>query len=242
MGFEFALREDERFPMCSTFKLLLVASVLQRVDAGRERLDRKVDYSASAILAYAPVAKRNLARGFMTVAQLCEAAIEYSDNTAANLLLEASGGPSAVTHFARSLGDTVTRLDRIEPELNSAIPGDPRDTTTPRAMVSDLRAILGVRVLSPASRGLLESWMYACKTGDDCLRAGIPKDWREGDKTGSGANGTRNDVAFFTTRSGAEIYVAAYLTGSTLSYDANAALLADVARNVVETADESVHK
>ncbi len=141
--------------MCSTFKVLLVGAVLRRVDAGTEHLDRRVTYGPDDLLDYAPVTRAHLHVGFMGVGALCAAAIEVSDNTAATLLLQGVGGPPVVTGFTRSLGDTVTRLDRTEPNLNSAIPGDPRDTTTPEAMAEDLRTMLVGRALSRASRSAL---------------------------------------------------------------------------------------
>ena len=130
-------RADERFPMCSTFKLLTAAAALKRVDQGAERLDRKIAYGPSDLLDYAPIAKAHVAEGGMTVADLCAAAIDWSDNTAGNLVLQSIGGPAGFTQFARSLGDEVTRLDRNEPTLNESLPGDPRDTTSPRAMAAE---------------------------------------------------------------------------------------------------------
>ena len=144
-------RADERFPMCSTFKLLAAAAALKRVDEGVERLDRTIAYGPSDLLDYAPVAKAHAAEGAMTLADLCAAAIDWSDNTAANLVLQAIGGPPGFTQFARSLGDTVTRLDSNEPSLNEATPGDPRDTTSPRAMAEDMQKVLLGDALSDAS-------------------------------------------------------------------------------------------
>src|SRR2546423_11400012 len=135
-------RSKERFPMCSTFKFLAAASVLKRVDEGQEKLDRFVSYDARDILEYAPVARAHLKDGGMTLGALCAAAIEQSDNTAGNLLLNAIGGPNGLTNFLRSLGDRVTRLHRIEPGLKSAIPGDERDTTTPAALCSGHQRLL----------------------------------------------------------------------------------------------------
>ncbi len=145
-------RAGERFPMCSTFKLLAVAAILHRVDTHDERLDRWVQYGKADLLEYAPITKANVDKGGMLLGQLCAAAIEYSDNTAANLILVALGGPQGVTDYARSLGDRVTRLDRNEPTLNTAIPGDPRDTTTPAAMMSDLNALVQGTALSGRPR------------------------------------------------------------------------------------------
>lgn len=220
--------------MCSTFKLLAVSAMLARVDRGHERLDRRVAYGPRDLLDYAPVTKAHVHDGSLSVGALCAAAIEVSDNTAANLLLRELGGPAAVTRFARSLGDPVTRLDRTEPDLNTAIPGDPRDTTSPRAMARDLQAVGLGSGLSAASRTRLSGWLAHCATGADRLRAGIPSTWRAGDKTGSGAHGTANDVAMLTPPSRAPIIVAAYLTGATISSDARDALLANVARLVVK--------
>jgi len=180
-------RAEERFPMCSTFKFLAAAAVLKRVDEKRDQLDRFVSYDAKDILEYAPVTKAHLKEGGTTLGALCEAAIAQSDNTAGNLLLDAVGGPAGVTNFARSLGDQVTRLDRKEPELNSAIPGDERDTTTPGSMLADMTRILTGDVLSRSSRSQLEDWLRGNKTGAAVIRAGVPTNWIIGDKTGRGA-------------------------------------------------------
>ncbi|GLH68404.1 class A beta-lactamase [Geothrix edaphica] len=226
-------RGGERFPLCSTFKVLLAGAVLARVDGGRETLDRRVPYGQADLLEHAPVAKAHVAEGGLPVLDLCAAAVEASDNTAANLLLQTLGGPGAITTFARSLGDPVTRLDRTEPSLNTALPGDPRDTTTPTAMVDTLRALLLGPTLTPASRQRLEGWMAACTTGRDRLRAGLPADWTAGDKTGSGRRGTVNDVAILRPPHRAPILIAVYYTGSTAPMDARNAVLAEVGRIVV---------
>jgi beta-lactamase class A len=169
----------------------------------------------------------------MTLAEICEAAVTLSDNTAGNLMLAAIGGPPGLTAFARSLGDQVTRLDRDEPSLNEALPDDPRDTTTPNAMASNLQAlVLGTKALSAASREQLTAWLVANKTGDARLRAGLAKDWRVGDKTGTGARGTNNDVAVIWPPGKAPIVITAYLTGSTVSAAHQNAILASVARAV----------
>ena len=232
-GARIAHRAGERFPMCSTFKTLLVAAVLGRVDHGKEHLQRGIAYGESDLLHYAPVTRKNVRRGRLSVGELCSATLEWSDNTAANLLLASIGGPSAVTAFARLIGDTQTRLDRTEPALNTALPGDPRDTTTPRAMTENWRALLLGTALSPHSRSVLLAGLLACKTGTARLRAGIPVAWREGDKTGTGDNGTSNDLAILLPPKRAPILVAAYLTGSTLDGDARDAALAQVGRFVV---------
>jgi beta-lactamase class A len=226
-------RGGERFPLCSTFKVLLAGAVLARVDAGQEVLDRRLSYSQADLLEYAPVTAAHVAEGGLKVRDLCAAAVEVSDNTAANLLLRTLGGPGAITAFARSLGDPVTRLDRTEPTLNTALPGDPRDTTTPTAMVDSLRALLLGPALKLASRQRLEGWMAACTTGRNRLRAGLPADWSVGDKTGSGERGTVNDVAILRPPHRAPILVAVYYTGSSAPMEDRNAVLAEVGRIVV---------
>jgi beta-lactamase class A len=225
----FKYRGDERFPMCSTFKLLLVAATLQRVDNGDDALERRVPVRKQDLVSWAPFSETRVGAD-ASVEELCAAAMTQSDNTAANLLLPAIGGPPGIGAFARSLGDTQTRLDRTETELNSAIDGDPRDTTTPLAMLGNLRALLLDETLGPATHELFEGWLRGNKTGDARLRAGLPKDWRVGDKTGSGANGTTNDIAILWPPGRKPVLVAAYLTGSKLDSDQRDALLANLAR------------
>jgi beta-lactamase class A len=175
----------------------------------------------------------------MMLAELCEAAITLSDNTAGNLLLAAIGGPSGLTAFVRGLGDQVTRLDRNEPSLNEALPDDPRDTTTPNAMASNLQTlIVGAAALSAASREQLTAWLLANKTGDTRLRAGVAKDWRVGDKTGSGARGTANDVAVIWPPNKSPMVITAYLTGASVSNAQQNATLASVARAVSAMASD----
>jgi beta-lactamase class A len=227
-------RAEERFPMCSTFKFLAAAAVLKRVDEKKERLERFVPYNAKDILEYAPVTKGHLSEGGMTLGALCEAAIEQSDNTAGNLLLNAIGGPAGLTNFVRALGDRVTRLDRIEPELNSAIPGDERDTTTPAAISSDMQRLLLGDALSEASRRKLDDWLQRNETGGSMIRAGVPKTWSVGDKTGRGANGATNDIAIMRPPGRAPILLAIYSVGSTATANARAAAIAEVTRVVAE--------
>jgi beta-lactamase class A len=207
-------RSDERFPMTSTFKMLAAAFVLSRADRGDEDLERRVLFSPDDLVPYSPVTKdRTHGRG-MTLRELCEAAVVISDNTAGNLLLSSFGGPAALTGFVRTLGDDVTRLDRIEPSLNEAAPNDPRDTTSPAAMLETMRRILIDDALKHPSREQLLRWMRDTKTGQARLRAGFPKEWVAGDKTGSGENGTANDVAVAVRPNGVPVLVACYMTGS----------------------------
>jgi beta-lactamase class A len=228
-------RAEERFPMCSTFKFLATAAVLKRVDEKQEQLDRFVSYDAKDILEYAPVTKAHLKEGGLTLGALCEAAIEQSDNTAGNLLLDAVGGPAGVTNFARSLGDQVTRLDRKEPDLNSAIPGDDRDTTTPGSMLADMTRILNGDVLSRSSRRQLEDWLQENKTGATMIRAGVSTDWIIGDKTGRGANGATNDIAIMRPPDRAPVLLAIYSVGSKATANDRAAAIAEVAKIVAES-------
>jgi beta-lactamase class A len=205
------LHADERFPMCSTFKFLLAAAVLERVDRHQEKVDRATAIPPKPLIFNSPLTEPH-AGGTMTVAELCEAALIRSDNTAANLLLETIGGPPGLTKFCRSIGDDVTRLDRTETSLNEAAPGDPRDTTTPSAMAADLNKVLLGDLLSPAARGQLAAWMLANQTGLDKLRASLPEGWRAADKTGSNGENTTNDIAVFWPTGRKPIIVTAYIT------------------------------
>jgi beta-lactamase class A len=231
-----AWRAGERFAFCSSFKGVLAGLVLSRVDAGAETLERIVPYGEKDLLSYAPVARAHVAEGKLAVRALCEAAVEVSDNTAANLLLASVGGPPAVTAFARRLGDRVMRLDRNETSLNSNLPGDPRDTTSPRAMAATYgRLVLG-DVLKPASRALLEGWMVDCKTGQARLRAKLPAGWRAGDKTGTGERGAAGDVAILWPPKGQPILVACYVSGVTAPDAERDAVFAEIGRMAAERA------
>ncbi len=228
----FGYRGGERFPMCSTFKFLAAAQVLSRVDAGQEQLDRRIAILSGDLVPYAPVTQPRVGGEPMTIAELCEAAVTLSDNVAGNLLLASLGGPQALTAYARSLGDPSTRLDRIEPDLNQAIPGDPRDTTTPQAMLQTLRSLVLGTALSVASRTQLTQWLVHNKTGDKKLRAALPAGWRVGDKTGAGAHGTNNDIAVIWPPGRAPLLVAAYLTETAQQQVVRDQALADVGRLV----------
>lgn len=225
-------RGDERFPMCSVIKLPAAAFVLSRVDRGRERLERRVSYAEADLVTYSPVTEKNVGAG-MTIAALCEAAITLSDNGAQNLLFDSFGGPSALTAYIRSVGDTVTRSDRRETALNDVPPGDERDTTTPIAMAQLMRRMLAGAMLKPTSRGLLATWLIATKTGDKRLRAGTPAGWRSGDKTGTGPRNATNDVAVFFPPRRAPIVVAAFYIDSPASLEDRQSVLAAVGRLAV---------
>ncbi|MBX3525160.1 MAG: class A beta-lactamase [Rhodoblastus sp.] len=228
-GARFAFRAEERFPLTSTFKFLAAAAVLAKVDAGKDTLHRRVVYAKSDLVTYSPETEKHAGEG-MALGAICEAAITLSDNTAGNLMLAAIGGPEGLTRFARKLGDEVTRLDRIETALNEASPGDPRDTTSPSAMLGNLEKLLLGDALETASRERLTAWLIANKTGDTRLRAGLPAGWRVGDKTGAGGNGTANDLAIVWPPGRKPILIAAYLTQCDRGMDARNQALAEVAR------------
>jgi beta-lactamase class A len=237
-GRRISWRANERFVMCSTFKASLAAMVLARVDHGQDRLDRMISYGRKDVPDWvAPVARKNLRKGVMSVAEMCAAAVEYSDNTCANLLLARVGGPAALTAFWRSIGDTVTRLDHNEPVLNRSPPGDPHDTTTPAAMAANLRRFLLGKVLSAGSRARLTGWMVNCRTGDDRLRGGIPKNWRIADKTGNNGKDAAGDIAVAWPRPGTPLLICAYTQGGSPTAARLATVFADVGRMVGQQLD-----
>lgn len=201
-------RADERFPLCSTFKMMLSAAILAREPA---LLKKRIRYAKKDLVPHSPVTGEHLAKG-MTVAELCEATLQYSDNAAANLLMQQIGGPAGVTAYARAIGDTEFRLERWETALNSAIPGDERDTTTPLAMANSLRKLVLGDGLPAAQRKQLKDWMLGNTTGDTRIRAGVPAGWPVADKTGGGSYGTINDIAVIWPPGKAPIVLAVYLT------------------------------
>ena len=223
-------RADERFPLCSTFKVLAAAALLAKIDAGHDRLDRRVVLAATDLVTYSPVTQDRVGGNGITLAELCAAAITRSDNTAGNAILQAIGGPEAVTAFARRIGDSVTRLDRWETDLNEAAPGDPRDTTAPAAIAAGLEALVLGNTLSPASRDQLVAWMVANTTGAAKIRAGLPPDWRIGDKTGGGNHGAMGDIAAIWPPGRKPVFAAIYLTETAASFDARNAEIAEIAR------------
>ncbi|MEN5275024.1 L2 family extended-spectrum class A beta-lactamase [Stenotrophomonas lactitubi] len=223
-------RQDERFPLCSTFKSVLAATVLKQAERDPALLDQRLPVRVQDILEHAPVTRRHVGKD-LTVRDLCRATLITSDNTAANLLFAAIGGPPAVTAFLRASGDTITRSDRLEPELNSFAIDDPRDTTTPAAIAATLQRLVLGDALKPASRQQLADWLIDNETGDACLRAGLGKRWRVGDKTGSNGEDARNDIAvLWPVQGGSPWIVTAYLQGGAISFEQRAAVLAQVGR------------
>jgi beta-lactamase class A len=226
-------RADERMLMCSTFKAIAAALVLYRVDRREEKLDRRVKFAESDLVPYSPATQPRTGEAGMTIAELCEATVTLSDNTAGNLILASFGGPAALTAFFRRLGDDVSRLDRIEPELNAHDnPGDLRDTTSAAAMVENLRKLLLTDVLSPRSRSQLAGWLITNKTGDTRLRAGLPKTWLVGDKTGTSgeAQGNAHDIAVIWPPDRAPIIIAAYCEVPAVQGDQRNAIIAEIGR------------
>lgn len=229
-------RRNEAFAMCSTFKWALAAAALNMAQhSGGPQLSDIVRYNQSSMVPHAPRTEANLARGWMTVEELCAAIVEVSDNPAANLLLELQFGPEGFTRFLRANGDGVTRLDRTELALNENLPGDPRDTTTPDAMARTMkRFLLEDGVLNATSREKLIGWMVASTTGLERLRAGLPSTWRVGDKTGTSgaAHNATNDVAIAWPPNRAPIIITSYFSESTVEPEARNAAHAEIARIV----------
>jgi beta-lactamase class A len=210
-GSVIAHRGDERFPLCSTFKLVAAAGVLAQQMREPGLLSQRIKYTPVELVSYSPITEKHIADG-MTVAELCAAAIQYSDNTAGNMLIKILGGPPAVTAFARNIGDDTFRLDRWETELNTAIPGDTRDTTTPAAMAATVQKLVLGDTLAAPQREQLQAWLRGNTTGATRIRAGVPAGWVVGDKTGGGDYGANNDVAVLWPPGKPPIVLALYMT------------------------------
>jgi beta-lactamase class A len=231
-GATVSYRADERFAYASTHKALTAAVILQgRPVSG---LDARVAYTAADVVAHSPVTGLHVDTG-MTLRELCDAAVRYSDNTAANLLFRELGGPAALGAALAAAGDTVTRVDRTEPALNGAVPGDIRDTSTPAALAIDLRHFalgdgLGAGADGDAKRVILAGWMSGNATGDTLVRAGVPGGWGVADKSGAASYGTRNDIAVVTPPTGAPIVIAVMSSRTAGDADYNDALVAEAAR------------
>ena len=232
-GQQWGWREDERFMMLSSFKLLASALVLHRVDQGQESLQRRMAYPRSALIPWSPITEKHADGPGLTLGELCAATITTSDNTAGNLILESYGGPAALTAYARQLGDAVTRLDRNEPTLNRLSSDGLLDTTSPRAMAQTMHKLLVGGALSTASRQQLRQWLLANTTGGKRLKAGVPASWQVGDKTGTNATDA-NDIGFLIPPQGAPWIVTAYLAGSSAEGAVKDACLADVAAWVAQ--------
>lgn len=213
-GMRVQYRADERFPFCSTFKTIVAAAILKKSQTEKGLLDKRVRYNKDDVTksGYAPIAEKHISDG-LTIAELCAATLQYSDNAAVNLLMHELGGPTAVNVYARSIGDDIFRLDRWEPELNSAIPGDERDTTTPAAMEKSLQKLTLGDALEFPQREQLILWLKGNTTGSKRMLAAAPKGWIVGDKTGTGSYGTTNDIGvLWPANGGAPIVAAIYFT------------------------------
>ena len=232
-GKTLAWRAAERFPLCSTFKAVLAAAVLAESSRRPGLLQQRIRYTRQDLVTYSPVTQAHVGDG-MTVEALCAAAVQHSDNTAGNLLLQLVGGPAGLTAYARSLGDTAFRLDRWETALNSALPGDERDTTTPAAMSATLKRLVLDDALTAPQRAQLQDWLVGNTTGDARIRAGVPAGWRVGDKTGTGDYGSTNDVAVLWPSQRAPVTLAIYLTGTAPDAKPRNEIVAQAARIVAD--------
>jgi beta-lactamase class A len=233
-GETWGYRADERFPLDSTHKAFACAALLAKVDAGEIALDRSVSIAVADLVANSPITEKLTAPQKPTLADMCAAALAVSDNTAANVVLAALGGPAGVTAFFRRLGDSTSRLDRTETALNEATPGDPRDTTTPAAVVADLDKILLGDVLKPASRARLTDWMKGDRVAAPLLRAALPPGWTIADKTGAGGHGSRGIVAVIWPPGRAPLVAAVYISETTASMDARNAAIANFGAALVK--------
>jgi beta-lactamase class A len=227
-----AYRADERLPFCSTFKVILIGAILARSTRIAGLMQQRIRYVQSDVVHYSAVTEQHVSDG-MTVAELCAAAIQHSDNTAANLLIRLLGGTDAVTAYARSIGNDVFRLDRIETSLNDAVPGDPRDTASPASMVMSLHALtLGTALPLPQRTQLLD-WLRGNQMGAKRIGAALPAGWRYGDKTGTGDYGTANDLALVWPPSRPPVVVGIYHTQNEQDAKARDDVIAAAARIVV---------
>lgn len=233
-GNRWSYRPDQRFPMASTFKAFACGAILANVDAGSETLERKVAIVGDDLVTYSPVTEKRVG-GTMTIADLCEAAVTMSDNTAANHILAGLKGPKGFTAFMRSIGDRTTRLDRWETDLNEARPGDERDTTSPRAAMQSLRELAFGDVLTDSSRQQLTEWMLNDKVADALIRSVLPKDWRIADKTGGGGNGTRGILAILWPPQKKPTIAAIYITGTKADWATRNAAIAEIGAAIIET-------
>jgi len=224
-------RADERFAYASTFKALAAAAVL--ADTTAAELDQVVRYAEGDLVSHSPVTGKHVGTG-MTLRAIADAAVRYSDNTAGNLLLARLGGPAGFERALRRLGDQVTDPERAETALNEARPGDVRDTSTPRALATDLRAYAVGDALGDEDRAVLVGWLRGNTTGDKLIRAAAPAGWQVGDKTGGGGYGTRNDIAVLWPPGGAPIVLAIMSTRGERDAEYDDALIAQAAALAIE--------
>lgn len=232
-GSQILYRGDERFAMCSTSKVMAAAAVLKQSESQHDLLNQRVEIKKSDLTNYNPIAEKHVG-GSMSLSELSAAALQYSDNVAMNKLITQLGGPQGVTAFAREMGDETFRLDRTEPTLNTAIPGDPRDTTSPRAMAQTLRKLTLGKALGDVQRAQLVTWMKGNTTGAASIQAGLPASWVVGDKTGSGDYGTTNDIAVIWPKDRAPLVLVTYFTQPQPEAESRRDVLASAAKIVTE--------
>jgi beta-lactamase class A len=228
-------RADERFPLTSTFKAFACAALLVRDAEGALDADREIPVAESDLVSHSPVLETRVGAR-ISLSEACEAMMTVSDNAAANIVLDALGGPAGLTAFMRQIGDFETRLDRRETALNAADPGDPRDTTTPRAAVSSLRALVLGDALPPEARDRLEAWMLGNAVGGPLLRAGLPLDWRFADRTGAGGHGSRAVIAVLWPPTRDPIVAAVFITGRDLPMETRNAAIAEIGTAIAQWA------
>ncbi|HDG1687622.1 MAG: KLUC family extended-spectrum class A beta-lactamase [Kluyvera cryocrescens] len=232
-GSQILYRGDERFAMCSTSKVMAAAAVLKQSESQHDLLNQRIEIKKGDLTNYNPIAEKHVG-GSMSLSELSAAALQYSDNVAMNKLIAQLGGPQGVTAFARKIGDETFRLDRTEPTLNTAIPGDPRDTTSPRAMAQTLRNLTLGKALGDAQRAQLVTWMKGNTTGTTSIQAGLPASWVVGDKTGSGDYGTTNDIAVIWPKDRAPLVLVTYFTQPQPEAESRRDVLASAAKIVTE--------
>ncbi|MEB7713352.1 KLUC family extended-spectrum class A beta-lactamase [Kluyvera cryocrescens] len=232
-GSQILYRGDERFAMCSTSKVMAAAAVLKQSESQHDLLNQRIEIKKGDLTNYNPIAEKHVG-GSMSLSELSAAALQYSDNVAMNKLIAQLGGPQGVTAFARKIGDETFRLDRMEPTLNTAIPDDPRDTTSPRAMAQTLRNLTLGKALGNAQRAQLVTWMKGNTTGTASIQAGLPASWVVGDKTGSGDYGTTNDIAVIWPKDRAPLVLVTYFTQPQPEAESRRDVLASAAKIVTE--------
>jgi len=225
---------DARFPLNSTFKTLACGALLARVDAGNDSMDRRITFNDTDLVEYSPVTKTRTGAQGMSLLEICSAAMTHSDNTAANLVLGALGGTDMLTQFLRSIGDNISRLDRMEPQLNQAIPGDLRDTTTPAAMAASLETLVFGDILTAYSRKMLKDWLIGNKVSGALIRKAVPPNWKVGDRTGAGDFGSRSITAIIWPPERRPIIVVIYITETQASFDARNAAIVQIGAAIAE--------
>nr|WP_232214644.1 class A beta-lactamase [Rubidibacter lacunae] len=225
---------DERFPMNSTFKTIACAALLSLVDSAQEKLDRIVVFDESDLVDYSPITETRFGPPGMTLDELCEATMSVSDNSAGNFVMEAIGGPEAITQFMRSIGDEVSRLDRWYPSISESVPGDKRDTTSPNSMAMMLEQLVLKQTLSLGSRQKLENWLKGNEVSDNLFRAVIPSDWDIGDRSGAGQYGSRSIAAIMWPPQREPVVAAVYITETEASFAERNAAISEIGEEIVE--------